>query len=110
MQRDITALLDAPELKRVSWGIEIRSLGRDEVLYARDPQKLLLPASNVKVITLAAAAERLGWDFTFATELSLSGPVDGGVLYGDLVVAGSGDPSLDDWDGKATELFRALGA
>ena len=107
LQRDITALLEAPELKRVSWGIEIRSLGDDEVLYARDPQKLLLPASNVKVITLAAAAERLGWDFTFATELSLSGPVDGGVLYGDLVVAGSGDPSLDDWDGKATELFRA---
>ena len=107
MQQDITALLDAPELKRVSWGIDIRTLGRDQVLYARAPQKLLLPASNVKVITLAAAAERLGWDFTFATELSLSGPVDGGVLYGDLVVAGSGDPSLDDWDGKATELFRA---
>jgi serine-type D-Ala-D-Ala carboxypeptidase/endopeptidase (penicillin-binding protein 4) len=103
-------LLDAPELTRVSWGIEVRSLDRDEILYARDPQKLLLPASNQKVITLAAAAERLGWDFTFTTELSLTGPVDAGVLYGDLVVTGSGDPSIDDWDGKASALFRRWAA
>ena len=106
LQREIAALLGAPELKRVSWGIEIRSLARDETLYTHDAEKLLLPASNEKVITLAAAADRLGWDFTFTTELSAVGPVDGGVLYGDLVVTGSGDPSLDDWDGKATALFR----
>ncbi len=62
------------------------------------------------MITLAAAAERLGWDFRFTTELSLSGPVDAGVLYGDLVVTGSGDPSLDDWDGKASGLFRQWAA
>jgi D-alanyl-D-alanine carboxypeptidase/D-alanyl-D-alanine-endopeptidase (penicillin-binding protein 4) len=66
---------------------------------------LLLPASNEKVITLAAAAERLGWDYTFTTELSAAGAVDGGVLHGDLVVTGSGDPSIDDWDGQATTLW-----
>jgi D-alanyl-D-alanine carboxypeptidase/D-alanyl-D-alanine-endopeptidase (penicillin-binding protein 4) len=106
LQRDISALLDAPDLKRVSWGIEIRSLAQSELLYARDAQKLLLPASNVKIVTLAATAERLGWDFTFTTELSASGPIDAGVLYGDLVVTGTGDPSIDDWDGKATALFH----
>jgi len=105
LQSELSAVLDTPELKRVSWGIEIRSLDRNEVLFTRDSQKLLLPASNEKVITLATAAERLGWDYTFTTELSASGPVDGGVLSGDLVVTGSGDPSLDDWDGKATALF-----
>ena len=66
---------------------------------------MLLPASNEKVITLAAAAERLGWDYTFTTELSAAGAVDGGVLHGDLVVTGSGDPSIDDWDGQATALW-----
>jgi D-alanyl-D-alanine carboxypeptidase/D-alanyl-D-alanine-endopeptidase (penicillin-binding protein 4) len=110
LQRDIASLLDAPELKRVSWGIDIRSLDRDQMLYARDPQKLLLPASNEKVITLAAAADLLGWDFSFATELAAVGPVDAGVLYGDLVVLGNGDPSIDDWDGRATALFRAWAA
>ena len=110
LQRDLSALLDASELKRVSWGIEIRSLDRDDVLFTRDPQKLLLPASNEKAITLAAAAERLGWDYTFTTELSAAGAVDGGVLRGDLVVTGSGDPSIDDWDGQATALWRQWAA
>ena len=105
IQSELSAVLDAPDLKRVSWGIEIRSLDRDEVLFTHDSQKLLLPASNEKVITLATAADRLGWDYTFTTALSAAGPVDGGVLQGDLVVTGSGDPSLDDWDGKATALF-----
>lgn len=105
LQGDLSAVIDATELKRVSWGIEIRSLDRDEVLFAHEPQKLLLPASNEKVITLATTADRLGWDYTFTTELSAAGSIDGGVLQGDLIVTGSGDPSLDDWDGKATALF-----
>lgn len=106
LQQAITVLLDAPELRRVSWGIEIRSLASDEILYAHDSQKLLLPASNEKVITLAAAAARLGWDFRFTTDLALAGVARGGVLQGDLVVAGSGDPTIDNWDGRATALFR----
>jgi D-alanyl-D-alanine carboxypeptidase/D-alanyl-D-alanine-endopeptidase (penicillin-binding protein 4) len=107
LQQDIDALIRAPALQRSTWGILVRSLLADEVLYTHNPQKLLLPASNVKVITLAAAAERLGWTFSFDTQLAAAGPVDGGVLYGDLVVVGSGDPSIDDWDGSATRLFAA---
>jgi D-alanyl-D-alanine carboxypeptidase/D-alanyl-D-alanine-endopeptidase (penicillin-binding protein 4) len=110
LQRDLSAIVDAHELRRVSWGIEIRALDRDEVLFTRDQQKLLLPASNEKVITLATAAERLGWDYTFTTDLSAAGPVDGGVLNGDLIVTGSGDPSLDDWDGRATALWAQWAA
>jgi D-alanyl-D-alanine carboxypeptidase/D-alanyl-D-alanine-endopeptidase (penicillin-binding protein 4) len=105
LHRDIDAILSAPDLRRSSWGISIRSLAQDDSLYARDAAKLLLPASNVKVITLAAAADRLGWDFAFETQLSTLGPIDGGILYGDVVVAGTGDPSIDDWDGRATRLF-----
>ena len=59
----------------------------------------------MKIVTLAAAAEKLGWDFTYETRLFASGPIDGGILHGDLIVVGSGDPSIDDWDGKATQLF-----
>lgn len=105
LQREIDGLLANPELQRSTWGIEVRSLVRDEVLYTHNAQKLLLPASNVKVITLAAAAERLGWTFSFETELAAVGPVDNGVLYGDLVVVGSGDPGIDNWDGQASRLF-----
>lgn len=84
----------------------IRSLTRQETLYAVNSEKLLLPASNMKVVTLAAAAERLGWDFSYETRLIAVGPIEAGRLDGDLVVVGTGDPSIDDWDGAATRLFQ----
>ena len=55
----------------------------------------MMPASTLKVVTLAAAAERLGWDHTYETRIVADGTVDGGTLDGNLVIVGSGDPSLD---------------
>ena len=105
LQQDIDAILAAPALERGFWGVLVRPVGRDETLYALNAGKLMMPASTMKVVTLAAAAEKLGWDFTYPTRLFASGPIDGGSLHGDLIVVGSGDPSIDDWDGKATQLF-----
>jgi D-alanyl-D-alanine carboxypeptidase/D-alanyl-D-alanine-endopeptidase (penicillin-binding protein 4) len=109
LQRDLDAIVTAPALQHSTWGVSVKSLTRDETLYALNAHRLLLPASSMKVVTLAAAAERLGWDFTFETRLVALGPVDGGVLHGDLFVVGTGDPSIDDWDGAATRLFRGWG-
>jgi D-alanyl-D-alanine carboxypeptidase/D-alanyl-D-alanine-endopeptidase (penicillin-binding protein 4) len=64
-----------------------------------------MPASTLKIVTLAAAAETLSWDFSYETSLIGLGEVGDGVLSGDLLVVGSGDPSIDDWDGAATRLF-----
>ena len=87
------------------WGVLIRSLSKDDTLYELNPQKLLMPASNMKIVTLAAAAERLGWSFTYETTLFAAGHIDGGTLHGDLVVVGSGDPSLGFRDGSADRVF-----
>ncbi len=53
------------------------------------------PASVAKTMTALYALDRLGADFRFATRLIATGPIEGGVLKGDLVLAGSGDPMLD---------------
>jgi len=103
---DITSLIAAPELERSTWGVLVRSLARSETLYALHPHTLLLPASNIKIATLAAAAERLGWDHTYETRVVVAGTMDAGALDGDLVVVGSGDPSIDNWDGFADRLFQ----
>jgi D-alanyl-D-alanine carboxypeptidase/D-alanyl-D-alanine-endopeptidase (penicillin-binding protein 4) len=50
----------------------------------------------MKIVTLAAAADRLGWDLTYETRLTATGTIEDGVLKGDLVVIGSGDPSLTE--------------
>jgi len=64
-----------------------------------------MPASNLKIVTLAVAAERLGWDFTYETRLLSLGAVNAGSLEGDLVVSGSGDPSIANGD-SAGGQFR----
>jgi serine-type D-Ala-D-Ala carboxypeptidase/endopeptidase (penicillin-binding protein 4) len=106
LARSIGELLNTPVLERATFGIAVRSLDRDEPLYLMNARKLLLPSSLMKIVTLAGAADQLGWDFTFSTRLVATGPIRHGSLAGDLVVIGSGDPSIDDWDGQATSLFH----
>jgi D-alanyl-D-alanine carboxypeptidase/D-alanyl-D-alanine-endopeptidase (penicillin-binding protein 4) len=83
----------------------VRSAQTGEALYALNARRLLMPASNMKLVTLAAAAERLGWDYTYETTVRAAGSIEDGVLQGDLVVVGSGDPSIGTADGMAGRLF-----
>ena len=75
-----------------------------EVVDALDPDVPLPPASTAKVITALYAWERLGPSFRFGTRLMATGPVTGGQIRGDLVLAGSGDPTL------STDTLAAMAA
>src|SRR5262249_4789123 len=78
-----------------------------KTLYSRNENRLLLPASNMKLATSAAALTRLGADYRFTTRLVLE-------PSGDLVIVGSGDPSLSwrtypyDKDAQPLEPLHAL--
>ncbi len=102
----VDAALSDPALSRGTWGISVRSVDRHETLYERNADKLMMPASTLKVVTLAVAAEQLGWDYSYSTRLVATGTIDSGTLYGDLIITGSGDPSVDDWDGTASLRFK----
>jgi D-alanyl-D-alanine carboxypeptidase/D-alanyl-D-alanine-endopeptidase (penicillin-binding protein 4) len=65
----------------------------------------MMPASNMKILTLAAAIQTLGWDYRFKTTLETAGTIDDGVLRGDLVVRGGGDPTINRRDNRATAIF-----
>ncbi|WP_308917643.1 D-alanyl-D-alanine carboxypeptidase/D-alanyl-D-alanine-endopeptidase [Jannaschia sp. LMIT008] len=65
------------------------------VLEAVNPLRALPPASVLKAVTALYAIETLGPDHAFRTRLCATGPVEGGVLRGDLALLGGGDPSLD---------------
>lgn len=103
-------------MARGFWGVDIRSLDTDERLFELNAGKLMMPASNMKIVTLAAAAETLGWDFRFTTTLEACAPVENGVLLGDLFVRGNGDPTINSRQGRGeavlgewAEALRAAG-
>src|SRR5262245_5899399 len=105
LQRSIDTILNDPALAHGYWGVLVKSLKSNDTLYELNARKLFIPASNMKVVTLAAAAERLGWDFTYETQLLAAGRIDSGRLDGDLVIVGSGDPSIVTAGGVADRLF-----
>jgi len=104
----------APIMARGVWGVDVRSLQTGEQLYARDADRLMMPASNTKILTLATAAELLGWDHRFTTTLEASAPIEDGILKGDLFVRGGGDPTINTRNDRAaavlTEWANALRA
>ncbi|HEX8391451.1 MAG TPA: D-alanyl-D-alanine carboxypeptidase/D-alanyl-D-alanine-endopeptidase [Longimicrobium sp.] len=90
------------------WGVLVRSAETGEAVYARNADKLFVPASNMKIVTAAAALETLGADYRYRTRVAATGPVRGGVLQGDLVVIGSGDPTISErFAGDVRTVFRS---
>jgi serine-type D-Ala-D-Ala carboxypeptidase/endopeptidase (penicillin-binding protein 4) len=78
------------------WAVMALSLDQGDTLFALNQDAPLTPASNQKILTSAAALHHLGPDFRFATFLLADGPVAEGVLEGNLVLYGTGDPALTD--------------
>src|SRR5262245_59265270 len=105
LQHDIDSLLTAPALSHGFWGVLVKSLKTDETLFSLNADRLLMPASNLKIVTLAAAAERLGWSYRYETRVFASGPIEAGTLHGDLIVVGSGDPSIGGRDEALASVF-----
>ncbi|WP_445301409.1 D-alanyl-D-alanine carboxypeptidase/D-alanyl-D-alanine endopeptidase [Microcoleus sp. Pol10D4] len=83
----VDAIANRPEFSRSRWGILIQPLSSTTTLYSRDATKYFIPASNAKLLTTAAALQKLGADFRIKTSV-YSG--ENGSLY----VAGRGDPSI----------------
>ena len=105
LSSDLDRIFAAPVMEQGLWGVEVKSLDRGAVLYALNPHKLVMPASNMKILTLAGAAETLGWDYRFKTTLWSSAAIQNGALMGDLIVSGSGDPTINSRGNRASLVF-----
>ncbi|MBX3730786.1 MAG: D-alanyl-D-alanine carboxypeptidase/D-alanyl-D-alanine-endopeptidase [Candidatus Sumerlaeia bacterium] len=92
--RQVHERFEDPRFADAFWGVLIKSLDSGEVWYERNPTKLFMPASNQKIPTSAAALVTLGPNWKFQTHFTTNGEVRDGILEGDLIVFGNGDPTL----------------
>jgi serine-type D-Ala-D-Ala carboxypeptidase/endopeptidase (penicillin-binding protein 4) len=93
----IDSMVEAPEFRNAHWGILIVDPDRGDTLYSRNAGKLFMPASNQKLITGAVSLALLGAEYRYRTPVAVgAGPRPNGIASGDLVVFGSGDPSMSD--------------
>jgi D-alanyl-D-alanine carboxypeptidase/D-alanyl-D-alanine-endopeptidase (penicillin-binding protein 4) len=97
----VDSFLARPAFSATRLGILVESQRTGEVLYERNADSLLIPASNMKIVTGAAALSLLGPEFRFRTEIATDGRRAGSIVEGDLIVRGAGDPSI-----TAEELWR----
>ena len=95
LQARISEILQKPELAQAMVGIKVASLDTGRVLFESNANKLLRPASNMKLYTVAAALDRLSPDYHFVTSVyARARPDAAGTIRGDLTIYGRGDPSI----------------
>ena len=109
LRRDLSGFLDGTRLRSAEWSVLVVSLDQGDTLFARNESLLVTPASNIKVVTTAAALHFLGPSFTYQTFLLGDGPVKEGHLRGDLILYGTGDPGISDrFFRSRTRVFENL--
>ena len=94
LRTEILAETRKSGVSRGSWGIVVDSLDRRDRLVDLNARTLFVPASIAKLVSVATAAEAVGWDYRFETSLFTTGSISQGRLFGDLLIVGSGDPSI----------------
>ena len=108
LRAEIDGLIREPGWRSAAWSIMAVSLERGDTLYAHNPGMALAPASNMKLFTTAAALYYLGPAFRYGTFLMTDGAIADGVLSGDLVLYGTGDPTLTSRFGTRTVVWEAF--
>ena len=108
IQRKIDSLVNSPFLENGFLGLSIKSVNSDKNIVEYNAKKSLQPASTMKLISSATAFIALGEDFKYLTILEYSGQIKDSILIGNIIIKGSGDPSLGSWRFKNQPDYKQL--
>lgn len=93
-QKLYQAVRSRPGLEEADIGIYIKVVKTGRVLYNQNGNEPMIPASNLKLVTTAVALDLLGEDYRFETRVIGPKPDAQGVIQGDLILRGTGDPTF----------------
>jgi len=107
LKKAVEQLLSQPPLSNARVAMQVESLDDGQVVYSRNPDELLNPASNTKLVTAAAGLLRLGPEYRFTTDYLAEKPLQKGRI-GTLYIRGRGDPSVttERLDGLVADLWH----
>ena len=107
---EVKKMTSDSQLKHATVAVSVYNISQNKQEYAYDADRMMSPASLMKLFTTAAGFEKLGKGFRFKTSLGYTGTIaSDGTLNGDLVIIGGGDPLLGSYRYKQTvmdTLFR----
>ena len=113
----LNGIISQPQFSKALWGIKIKMLHGENIVFQRNSSKRLKPASNAKLFTAALALDKLGSQYRIKTSfLAANRPNQAGDLVGDLTVYGRGDPTFaarfndGDYEKAVSPLVAALRA
>lgn len=92
----IAGIMATPPLDQLHWGLLVVDAVTGRTLHDLNGARKFIPASNAKVLVTAAALREWGPDHRYRTALRAAGRLENGVLDGDLVLVGTGDPTLSE--------------
>ena len=92
----VNTFLNDDQLKHAIVSLYVTDIDGNKI-FALNEQYGLAPASTQKIFTSIAALSLLGKDFTYKTEIGYSGNISNGILTGDLIIKGYGDPTFGSW-------------
>lgn len=102
-------MLSEETLEKALVGVSVREVDSGEEIVSYNGNKMLIPASSLKLISNFSALHLLGKDYTFKTQIFYTGSIDySGVLKGKLIVKGGADPTLGAVDFKGAVPFDKL--
>lgn len=95
VERGLRQIINEPAYRNAAWGVSVVApLRGGQQIFEYRSNRDLRPASTLKVLTTLTAFEYLGPDYAFETHVLRSGPIEHGVVKGDLIVKAGGDPSF----------------
>ncbi len=110
LRREISYMTSKSNSPGTQKAIEVYSRRQRRTIFSSNAGLLLLPASNLKIVTTSFALNSLGKNYLFTTPFDIAGVQRGDSLVGDLVVVGMGDPivRMNDLD-SAAKAIEATG-
>jgi len=106
----IAAIQKDEQFKHALISIYVVDSKTGNIIFDNNAQLGMAPASSQKVITSVSAFELLGKDYRYKTALGYDGSIVGKKLQGDLIISGSGDPTLGSWRWPATAAQKVHGS